>query len=363
MKIYGSNHKNKTEMKKSLLFTILLSLGIAVGLNAQIPTDGLVASYPFNGNANDESGNGLNGTVNEATLTTDRFGNANNAYSFDGISSNIMVSNDDLLNVQSGKSITISCWVKHDLSASNVNTYIISKYGGLSSIGAAYAIGTGTEGNSYSWHQIDAGNANGREIRGNSNINDGNWHHFVSVNSMGETVTLFVDGVVDKSEEFPLSGSIMNALDLYFGCGANLAQFYKGSIDDIRIYNRKLEANEIKELYQEGGWTSLNQGLVAHYPFNGNANDESGNGNDGTVNGATLTADRFGNANSAYSFDGASNYIQCVSNITNIDTITISGWAKSNSPSGGHFVHIGEDDNDFCTGIGVGKGERTMSWD
>ena len=71
-------------MKKSLLFTILLSLGIALGLNAQIPTDGLVASYPFNGNANDESGNGLNGTVIDAIPSVDRFGNPNSAYSFDG---------------------------------------------------------------------------------------------------------------------------------------------------------------------------------------------------------------------------------------------------------------------------------------
>ena len=48
----------------------------------------------------------------------------------------------------------------------------------------------------------------------------------------------------------------------------------------------------------------LNDGLVAYYPFNGNANDESGNGNDGTVNGATLADDRFGNPGSAYYFDG-----------------------------------------------------------
>ena len=47
----------------------------------------------------------------------------------------------------------------------------------------------------------------------------------------------------------------------------------------------------------------LTNGLVAYYPFNGNANDESGHGNNGTVYGATLTADRFGRANSAYSFD------------------------------------------------------------
>ena len=50
-------------------------------------------------------------------------------------------------------------------------------------------------------------------------------------------------------------------------------------------------------------------GLLAYYPFNGNANDESGNGNNGTVNEAILSADRNGNANSSYSFDGDNDYI------------------------------------------------------
>ena len=50
-------------------------------------------------------------------------------------------------------------------------------------------------------------------------------------------------------------------------------------------------------------------GLVGYWPFNGNANDQSGNGNNGVVNGVSLTTDRFGNTNSAYSFDGNSNYI------------------------------------------------------
>ncbi len=52
-------------------------------------------------------------------------------------------------------------------------------------------------------------------------------------------------------------------------------------------------------------------GLVGWWPFNGNANDESGNGNQGTVNGATLTVDRFGIANQAYGFDGVNDFIQC----------------------------------------------------
>ena len=59
-----------------------------------------------------------------------------------------------------------------------------------------------------------------------------------------------------------------------------------------------------------GDDSKLNKGLVAYYPFNGNAKDESGNGHHGTVNGATLTTDRNGKASKAYSFDGKDDFIR-----------------------------------------------------
>ena len=54
----------------------------------------------------------------------------------------------------------------------------------------------------------------------------------------------------------------------------------------------------------------LKEGLVAYYPFNGNANDESGNGNHGYLNGVTLSSDRFGESGKAYGFDGENNFIE-----------------------------------------------------
>jgi hypothetical protein len=68
----------------------------------------------------------------------------------------------------------------------------------------------------------------------------------------------------------------------------------------------------------------INDGLVAYYPFNGNANDESGNGHNGTINSATLTSDRFGNPNSAYSFDGVNDYIDIGSFPLNYDYATMN---------------------------------------
>jgi hypothetical protein len=73
---------------------------------------------------------------------------------------------------------------------------------------------------------------------------------------------------------------------------------------------------------------NLKNGLVAWYPFNENAIDGSGNNNSGTIYGATLTADRFGNQKSAFSFNGTGNYISVTNStsLSNLTSVTISGW-------------------------------------
>ena len=95
-------------MKKIRLnFYVVLFVLLINNIFAQIPTNGLVAYYPFNGNANDESGSGNNGTVNGATLTTDRFGNPNSAYLFNGINNYIIIPN---VIINPNSSGTISLW-------------------------------------------------------------------------------------------------------------------------------------------------------------------------------------------------------------------------------------------------------------
>jgi hypothetical protein len=84
--------------------------------------------------------------------------------------------------------------------------------------------------------------------------------------------------------------------------------------------------------------------LVAYYPFNGNANDESGNGNYGVVNGATLTTDRFGNSGKAYSFDGVNDYISCQNaGPTGNPTVSSVFWIKTSQSSYGHIIGYGND--------------------
>ena len=77
---------------------------------------------------------------------------------------------------------------------------------------------------------------------------------------------------------------------------------------------------------------TLTTGLVAYYPFNGNANDESGNGNDGTVNGATLATDRNGGSGKAYSFDGEDDFVDLTTakwGIEGNSARSIFAWVKT----------------------------------
>ena len=76
-------------------------------------------------------------------------------------------------------------------------------------------------------------------------------------------------------------------------------------------------------------------GLVGYWPFSGNANDASGNGNNGTVNGATITTDRNGVANSAYSFNGVNNLIK-VNHSSSVKNLADAEKAKKEADYVGH---------------------------
>src|ERR1035438_863808 len=111
--------------------------------------------------------------------------------------------------------------------------------------------------------------------------------------------------------------------------------------------------------------TFLTNGLVAYYPLNGNANDASGHGNNGTVNGATLTQDRFGITNAAYSFNGINNYIGFAGVPTSqVDNWTMSVWLKPASLNQlGIAVALGYNDpvngDGHSLGLSSGTGAAT----
>ena len=108
--------------KLFLFFFLLFSIpSFSQGVPNYVPTDSLVGWWPFSGNANDLSGNGNNGIVNGASLTTDRFGNSNSAYNFDGVNDFIDVSYSSSLGIQ--QFFTSSMWIYMDGGNCNPRIY------------------------------------------------------------------------------------------------------------------------------------------------------------------------------------------------------------------------------------------------
>jgi len=290
-------------MKTRFFFLVLLtSIGWS-SVNAQIPTDGLVGYWPFNGNANDESGNGLNGVIKGATLTTDRFGNTDRAYSFDGINDEIDVSDSPLFEENAR---TVTCWIYADAYCPTwtIRSDIIGK-GYL--VAGQWVIQLEQSGKIRNMVSTTTGE---HTFNSSNSINLYNWY-FIACTWDGATSKTYING--EYVGNILTSGTQTQGNDsLRIGrTHLPLLQYFNGKIDDICLYNRALTQTEITNMFLSStipSWLPID-GLVAWYPFNGNANDESGNGLNGTVNGATLTTDRFGNNDRAYSFDGTNDEI------------------------------------------------------
>ncbi|MFT3846031.1 MAG: T9SS type A sorting domain-containing protein [Lacibacter sp.] len=308
-------------MRKLLLFLAWLSL------SAVTYSQSLVAYYPFNGNANDESGNSRNPTYNGATLTADRFGNTNKAYAFSGaVNGHIEYSANGL----PAANRTISLWFYvPDVS----NRPGLLGYGGNGSCATTLLMGLNCTGSGQYWVQGHCGNNPAAYTYPSPPVNQ--WYHWVlTIN--GSAQKIYINGVLKSTDNtFTGSTSVAGSAELSFGViphtnglapytDANVG-YLQGKLDDIRIYDAAMSDAQVLQLYQ-----SELLGLVAYYPFNGNANDESGNGNNGTVNGAALTADRFGDANKAYTFTNP-NHISVLNSNLFGNEFSLSYWYKVNS--------------------------------
>jgi hypothetical protein len=240
---------------KSLFGILTITLALAAQAQAQsFLTNGLVAYYPFNGNANDESGNGHNLANVGATLCADRFGNTNAAYAFNG-SSYLGASTPPLTQIDN---CTLTAWIQ--LASLNQNSAFAVCLGQNAQLNNGF--GFGVSGGGY-------GGATGSQLYafypGTSFAPDEyefnsttEWSQVVMVRS-SDVAVLFVNGLpttntfstmVSPPTSFEI-GSAGNAYPLYF----------TGAVDDVRVYNRALSSNEVQELF---GYESVPSPCVPH---------------------------------------------------------------------------------------------------
>lgn len=221
--------------------------GVAQGDVQDALTRGLVAYYPFSGDARDASGAGNDGMVNGAALTTDRFGNPDSAYYFDGEDDNIVVQNSPSLNMAVNHQITISAWVQPEDLESDRFSHVVRKASGRS--GAGFLFAFQNRGRELS---LGINNSAGQESNtaiDPSYFADGAWH-FIAGTFDGRAFRIYIDGRLVATEL--LSQRINpNGEDPMFIGSYWRGQFFQGGIDDLRLYNRALTTSELEQLYQQ----------------------------------------------------------------------------------------------------------------
>ena len=375
------------------LFSLLVlfsTFSMFAQLPSYVPTNGLVGYWPFNGNANDVSGNGNNGVVTGATLTTDRFGVASKAYYFAGNGSSNKITVSNPINLPLGnQSRTISAWSRTN---STYWSRFMVAYGGTN---WCY-LGTGTNGGG----NINYASGLGVGTFPTQTIFNNQWvQTTITFDAPTQTCKIYSNNLListatNISHTTTLGSLIFGNKTSTYVTNPGDDYIWQGELDDIGIWNRALTQAEITGLNNQtpipptctittidstlclGESTTLNvanaptsvstncqtltgtlaNGLVGYWPFCGNANDASGNGNNGLVNGATLTSDRFGNANSAYSFDGVNDYINGFVNNSNLSDLSYSVWVNTPNTSGGTFIHLGSDNGSpNCNGVSLGN--------
>lgn len=261
-------------MIKNLQLTFLsLIIGIVTAYSQVNLDSGLVAAYPFSGNANDTSGNGFNGTVNGAEPTTDRFNCPNSAYQF--------ATNDDYINLQnildtvfagSGSQFSISVWFKAG-QIGMTNNFLVTKVadGGCSEDERQFYFRILNDKIGFSYNVNSTSTASGRGIIGSTSINDtSSWYHIVvtydgtiNTNNGLDRVKIYVNSVADNTSfdstppavslgDIP-NGTAPLSVGNYLSvegspCNSGTDHFY-GKIDDILIYNSVISSAEVLALY------------------------------------------------------------------------------------------------------------------
>ncbi len=203
---------------------------------------GMVAHYPFNGNANDESPNENNGIVNGATLTTDRSGIANSAYLFNGQNNCIEIPNNQSL--QFDKTLTISMWIE-----ANTNDFscILAKDHDRH----GFVCFNNMQDGVYGGYLVNNAYTDPKFSIGIGTVESNDWIHIVYVIDNTQARSYVNGELMNTTEDIDVDFSIANDENLFIGKFSDSWYPFSGKIDDVKIYNIALTEEEVVNLFNE----------------------------------------------------------------------------------------------------------------
>lgn len=346
------------------LYKIGSTLKVNTSINNDTLKNGLVGYWSFNGpdmagvTVYDRSGQGNNGELIRGTSESDlarTAGKIGQALRFDGVAGDYITTADVPFDFERTDKFSASAWVKAAASSSEMS--IVSKEDPLL-VSRGWAFYANSSGGARVF-LTSTWPSNALSKRSSVAINDDHWHHaaFTYDGNGASGLNIYIDGVLSNGTlpQNTLSGSILSGEPLLIGAipGGGGALPMKGLIDDVRVYNRVLSADEIKRLYKIGATLkvntsinndSLKNGLVGYWSFDGKdiagipstatspgtVYDRSGQGNNGLYYNATGTSPVIGKIGQALNFDGTNDQIIVTNNsgLGITGNIAISAWVR-----------------------------------
>jgi hypothetical protein len=278
-------------MKKlTLIAAIIIATSTFAQVPNYVPTNGLVGWWPFNGNANDESGNGNNGIPNGAGLIADRNSISNSAYNLPNLNDNISVTNSS--SPYNGNNLTVSFWMQFPTQYNQSSIFMV-RNGVLWSNG--FSISIDQNNGAYGANNYQVNFLIGSTSCGfiTNQIELGVWSNIVAVYN-GSQMILYLNNIPKDTMNYSLNISSTDG-NLLFSDWENptTPAVTNRNIDDIAIWNRALTTCEIKDLYNSqlgstNTTSSETQTALDTYtwPLNNQTYTQSGTYSDTLVNAA-----------------------------------------------------------------------------
>ena len=260
------------------------------------------------------------------------------AVEFDGVNDHIDAGGNDSIDSITGD-LTLSTWIKRSSGVVRDMT-IISTHQGLGDFTRPYDLNIFSSlanfrmGNGVAQFSADS----------TATLVDDTWYHLVGTIE-GTAMKMYVDGIQAGTATF--SGTRQTGIKVIVGAHSTTGgRIFRGAIDDARIYNRALSAEEIRYLYN-------NNGPIAHWKFDEGTGTatvfDSAGSNDGTMNGSMTESDWVaGKYGTALDFDGTNDYVSTGTDPlgTNYTSFTMAAWIKTNVTGKQYIIERANTSND-----------------
>ncbi len=309
--------------------------------------NGLVGHWTFDGpetnlatmKVTDRTGNATVGTMEGMSTSSVVVGAIGQALEFNGTNSDILPGYNAALDLDNN--YTINAWIKPKKTAEGViirvsnsssNTESRDKYKiSVLSTGVKFSTGDG----------VSLGDSDAYA----ATIPQNTWTMITCTHSSGTAKSCYKDGVLISTATNDIDTTTNAPTSAFIGTQRNQAgnDFFKGTIDDIRVYGRQLSQAEITALYNQGTPSLANKspnlrstsGLIAQYTFDGpdmltRVADKSGSGNNGFVTGITSTSSAVaaGKVGQGITLDGTNDKVITNSDYIGTSAVTIAAWIK-----------------------------------